>query len=512
MTEQSDIRITTKDIPAEVFKSLLPIYQEEYAERKSDFFSSSLMHALQYRLNKERELVSRGYSKEALEKIQNFVLEKFPNLSGKSPAEQADIFGRWRHDAGNGSINNYFIYDLKTHRSEEYPLSPENIDLGIDLANFLAKKTTEIGDEKSVQSFIEVIRNFMNYNWDRLKEMGFDAPLAIPEEFHNEKFLDLLYLYFPDIANDFADFCRAKTARDWLKNLGPKALTPLPMATWKEIFERYPWPEIQKNLLPCDSDESVQRTKEFQDLVKKKAKRKVDGIFVDIDGTLLDGYDFDKSLYEDLCELAKCEKVTIFTGGDIERQKARLAQNGVDLKKFQVVSKDDYRGCLFTGVIIDDTLPEMQGFILQDEDVYCPAGMFFYINAANRMKKFKFLPKFMKKMVFKKVWKEEMAIIHSLQRSAPAYQYSRKIGSMQMEYRQTKGKYKRSRAALAIKLRQIRVRYRSLPKPIRMLLGKKNSEIARGRALIKEYYDAHPEIMESKKFVTEFFKELGNRR
>ena len=142
---------------------------------------------------------------------------------------------------------------------------------------------------------------------------------------------------------------------------------------------------MQEHILPCDSDASIQRINDYQKMLMEDPKGKAEGIFVDIDGTLLipdEGpvrgrYHLSYQLYNVLVELSKHEKVTLFTGGDVKKQSELLnealtlyAEHGrikkEDINRFSIVSKEDCRGCVFTGFIIDDVAPEKQGFILQD--------------------------------------------------------------------------------------------------------------------------------------------------
>lgn len=361
-----------EDLDPEVFKSLSEADQCAVNDGKNAVYLLQNYY--------EDSVFNSNLSFKHKEKCIDLIISEFPQNC------DARDFAEWRH---NVQINNGFEYDLRTHNSANYLLNNENIGLAVKLADFLAQKTIEIGDKGSARSIKQVIEGFIQYNWDQLKEKGFDVPVVIPEAFRRPEFFNLVYGQEEDINKIGAQaLFQSTTMREWLVNSvridseKKGMLTPFTQSEWDKIFKKYPWTEGKSYVLPSDCDESVQRTEYFQKMLKENPKGKVDGIFVDIDGTLIDKKgNFDSDFYKILEAFSKYEKVTIFTGGNVEKQTTRLKSAGVDTEKFPIVSKEDYRGYLFTGFIIDDISPEKQGFIMSDlKNRYLDINYFYNFN------------------------------------------------------------------------------------------------------------------------------------
>ncbi len=487
-----------QDIPADIF-DLLSNYMKEKLESGKDIeYSSHFWQDIQ-----------KDMSPEMKERIIDFIIQGFPDLSKESPEKQANFFATWRHDA---QMNTGFIYDWKKHTSDNALLNPKYIGVGLKLADFLAKKTVEIGDARSAFSIEQVLQGFIDYNWDRLQEGGFDAPLVVPPAFRDPAFIKLVSQNAEKLTGqEIKSFCLAETPREWLRELvknnkGVKGiLTPLPMVTWNKIFKKQPWLDIQQHLIPVDSDESFKRTQAFQEMRKQSAKGKTDGIFVDIDGTLIQNGELNEYLYNNLCVLSEYKKVTIFTGADIERQKKRLAELGVDIKKFAIEPKDKYRGHLFSGIIIDDVAPEMQGFITEDEDVYCPIKMagFALERTLQEAKSHNF-----KGDSFKKAWKDSLFVARirekdmHVDRLLPdgrlrGLDFERR--TLQRRYLRERKNARRDREELVLKLHRLRQKQRSLPKMLRQLTGGKKAELKAQKTLVQRFYDEHSKLTAAKK-------------
>lgn len=114
----------------------------------------------------------------------------------------------------------------------------------------------------------------------------------------------------------------------------------------------------------------------------EEAKELVDAVMVDVDGTLVQmravmkngdyvrderGHSLEEEAISDnvltlMMALEKAgRKVIVFTGGDPERQTARLAGMGLPAKYLPVLAKENYRGKLLD-IMVDDTNPLIQGF------------------------------------------------------------------------------------------------------------------------------------------------------
>lgn len=88
-------------------------------------------------------------------------------------------------------------------------------------------------------------------------------------------------------------------------------------------------------------------------------------IFVDVQGTLVKTRNvLDHSLYTNMQKVKQHgAKVIIFTMASPKNMIQQLHALGVDTKTFPVVNKSAYRGHLFTGLIVDDVAPHLQGFL-----------------------------------------------------------------------------------------------------------------------------------------------------
>ncbi|MBP5344283.1 MAG: hypothetical protein J6Y85_04350 [Alphaproteobacteria bacterium] len=360
------------DINPEIFKLFPEIIQTSYLKR-GEVDSSVLMRLFDPASVDYDPALLKPSQKKA---IINAIIEGFPDLTGKTQKEQGQEFGYWRHSC---HISDGFEYDINQHNARNYLLNKQNIEYALQLADFLAKKTAEVGDAYAINSMERVIAGFMVYNWDQLKENGLDAPLVMPKSFRSPQFANLPFVDSSYGENSFITskeiqtFLNATTLRDWIERYAEvdteKQGIPTPISTseWKDILKKYPDAKIQNCVMPSNSHNSLAQVEKFQKVLREHPKGEVSGIWVDIDGTLFDDEgNFREGLYETLVAISKYEKVTIFTGGDIKKQTERLKKAGVDTEKFPVVPKEDYRGYLFTGFIIDDDSPENQGFILRN--------------------------------------------------------------------------------------------------------------------------------------------------
>lgn len=92
------------------------------------------------------------------------------------------------------------------------------------------------------------------------------------------------------------------------------------------------------------------------------AQEVVDGLFVDVDGTLIIDGQLNQKLVDRLQSRAtNGEKIVIFTGGNPEEATTRLRELGVPENLLPVAPKTGYQG-LVLAELIDDTAPEYQGF------------------------------------------------------------------------------------------------------------------------------------------------------
>jgi len=98
-------------------------------------------------------------------------------------------------------------------------------------------------------------------------------------------------------------------------------------------------------------------------------------VFVDVQGTLIKSTNtLNRSLYANMKQAQqRGANIVIFTMAAPSSMSRHLNLLGVDTKQFPVVNKFKYRGHLFTGLIVDDIAPQLQGFETKP-NVYDPNG------------------------------------------------------------------------------------------------------------------------------------------
>ena len=315
------------------------------------------------------------------------IIDKYPKIPY---ADDKKYFSRFRHD-GNplGVIKDYASYadELKEcgfnkakwekrygkYKKNSLLDNPQTVPLAEVFATFLARKAVELQDLGSIR---DCVRAYAHYNANRIIEDGFDTPVIVPMAFKDPHFKSLLQ---KSGETDTLPLLESDTIRNWLLNekSAKKSfdVPPLLQEDWEKIFEKWDFPEIKNAVRGVDSEASIEQMEQFKASSKANAVGKADGIFVDVDDTLFHfGRYFAKSLYDSLLSIKDEEKITIFTGGDIDNVKQRLQKAGVDPNTFPIESKEKYRNHLFTGYIIDDIKPEHQAFWMEDDDKYINAN------------------------------------------------------------------------------------------------------------------------------------------
>ena len=283
-------------------------------------------------------------------------------------------FNSWSHQ----TCHLYEQYSFCKAHDDEGILSAKYMKSALRLANKAADYMIEAG---RAHCEYRTLSGFLEYNTELMKKHGIDdTPIVLPERFRSQEAKKLLSRSNNDMKEAFRDdvdilaFLEARTLREWFFKMQQVGKVKLAIASdeWYNILSKTPIDKKeQEKIIPSDE---VDLDVAFNNLNQARfARKKVDGIFVDIDGTLISSWN--EELRENLYQFMKKakqagEKVIIFTGGEVALQKERLKKLGVDTKMFPVVSKADYTGCLFTGISIDDTKPGIQGFGLSDKYVY----------------------------------------------------------------------------------------------------------------------------------------------
>ncbi|MDA2922491.1 hypothetical protein MYX07_04475 [Patescibacteria group bacterium AH-259-L07] len=118
----------------------------------------------------------------------------------------------------------------------------------------------------------------------------------------------------------------------------------------------------------------IEDLKELQENIKiaeiaekgKGKKEALEGIFVDVEGTLIINGELNEKLVDDLkAEAREGKKIVIFSNGPLEELSRTLAKMGVPQEFLPVVNKSDFKG-KYLKKVIDDTHPEHQGFSAWD--------------------------------------------------------------------------------------------------------------------------------------------------
>lgn len=287
------------------------------------------------------------------------------------PLEFVSKYGFWGSFCSDGEL--YCSFKDKTLLD-----SKEGLNLAMRLCNFAGQKALD--SDNFHYLFLSCIPSFIYYTTQHINEIGFDAPIIAPEVFRSKPFIARLKEESDkDYIKRWIRFLESKTIREWIikeKEVADKEgvlfTIKLLQRDLKEIFQKYPWPEMEKFIHGFDEKIYIEQIEENKKLLKQKVTGTVDGIFVDVIGSLLRGLDgVNKELYKSMIEWQNAgEKVTIFTDGDIAWAKENLQKGGVDICRFPIESKQKYRGFLFTGYIIDDSAPHSQGFIMENNENY----------------------------------------------------------------------------------------------------------------------------------------------
>ena len=104
------------------------------------------------------------------------------------------------------------------------------------------------------------------------------------------------------------------------------------------------------------------------------------GLFVDVEGTLIKAGRLNQNLYQDMLIAQKHGvDVTIFTMGPVAGLRNGLKRLGVATEQFAVKNKSDFRGHIFTDLIVDDLPPHYQGFSAANPFVYDATGNTLHI-------------------------------------------------------------------------------------------------------------------------------------
>ncbi len=122
-----------------------------------------------------------------------------------------------------------------------------------------------------------------------------------------------------------------------------------------------------KEAYPVNDQETDIDTMKRNIAIAKEAKEKLEGLFVDVDGTLImPGDRINTKILKTMEGAAeRGTLITVFTGGSPEIASQKLRSLGVPEQFLNVKSKADFSGKELQW-LIDDTRPELQGFTTSD--------------------------------------------------------------------------------------------------------------------------------------------------
>lgn len=214
-----------------------------------------------------------------------------------------------------------------------------------------------------------VLRPLLNFN---LKHFNLARPgegfAYRPEVLRNPDFVVLLRERQPVIAA----FCSSDGPREFLRQALPCILRDAsnsPLAKYLDYqlpglgeTELEPYWREALGVPPGD----LLSLELLQKLVNqsRQAVEPRPGLFVDVAGTLLDADGHLKTALVDKMQRyqAKGWQVAACTGGSVEEARRRLAAAGFPLSLFSVVSKQTFVKTMQLELLVDDTVPEYQGF------------------------------------------------------------------------------------------------------------------------------------------------------
>lgn len=240
-----------------------------------------------------------------------------------------------------------------------YPGIPETYEI----AEKIVDESVQVEVERErINNLNYIIKGVLEYNLDKINKDSSSEYTFKPKSLEQEA---LIKRKGEDLDEDLAEFCKSKNPieyikyvieneREFPKNLEPEKIVELIDLARGHIGEeklndytkKYMNGEIAENLI----EKSMQA---------KNLKSFAEGIYVDVDGTLIQKNGLNQPLMDYL--ISTSNNVTIFTNGDLEGKTKELRDLGVPEKFLPVKSKEQYRGILLEKVFDDQTL-NYQGF------------------------------------------------------------------------------------------------------------------------------------------------------
>ena len=261
--------------------------------------------------------------------------------------------------------------------------SQHNFTVATKLIEEAVKRAVESGELGCVD---RIINPTIKYNIDHLdveeldgvfpfKPSGLSKPAFVNIVAHNEyvsclTFVSaqtpremLIKLIMDEIAS--AEKSPEHSMSKYFDNLSPKKLAAMLEKLLPDIgqqkTDQFLKLSLQEDKVPELSLEELKAKLKLSE----SASELVEGVFVDIDGTLIIVDKGVEQLRPGILEVIKKmeehgKKITLFTGGDPEFQNQKLQKLGLEPKFLPVQPKSAYAGKILE-MMIDDTRPEFQG-------------------------------------------------------------------------------------------------------------------------------------------------------
>jgi len=247
----------------------------------------------------------------------------------------------------------------------------------LDAPDEVVAKLVDDAVARSIQSRQEgnmsrIVGPLLQYNLDHINPDRLDGSFSFkPDSLNNEEFISLFSN--ADYAKSLRLFCAARTPREFLKQLIKENIKSLPsglepekvitlLRSMQDNVSREEMNAYVNKFYRINNQDTTLETLTGNLSESENALERIDGVYVDVEGTLISGGELNSSLVNYLEEQRELgRKVVIFSGGNPEELTKNLSALGLSEKFLPVISKLDFKGKVLEE-LIDDTVPEYQGF------------------------------------------------------------------------------------------------------------------------------------------------------
>lgn len=264
------------------------------------------------------------------------------------------------------------------HLFEGYPKDSSFFDEPVDknviqkLVDGSAKESVEVQHLGCIDRILDPLMKYNLNNLDLSKLDNKDGFVVQVDEKYGDELLQLIENYKFNESINAKYLLSAKTPRELIINLikNGKHLDRISSNPEQEVSLLN---AVKKDLTIDDLNKYFGGENTLENLTKdvnmsKNATELIKGIYVDVDGTLINCNSWGSKDYLNqgladylIKQKQKGKNVVIFSGGSPEDQTKRLEKINVPKDLLPVISKNALKGKILE-VLIDDTKPESQGF------------------------------------------------------------------------------------------------------------------------------------------------------